>query len=65
MGLAAFRPCDPARAATLDDYFTYALNNDLFLPYVIINAHGAAQLRAKCGASLRLSALLAFQGERR
>jgi hypothetical protein len=39
MGLAAFRPCDPARAATLDDYFTYAPNNDLFLPYVIINAH--------------------------
>jgi hypothetical protein len=39
MGLAAFRPCDPARAATLDDCFTYAPDNDLFLPYVIINAH--------------------------
>jgi 4-hydroxyphenylacetate 3-monooxygenase len=37
MGLAAFRAYDPARAAALDDYFTYARDNDLFLSYVIIN----------------------------
>ncbi len=28
---------DPARAAALDDYFTYARDNDLYLSYVIIN----------------------------
>ena len=37
MGLAAFRAYDPARAAALDHYFTYARDNDLFLSYVIIN----------------------------
>jgi 4-hydroxyphenylacetate 3-monooxygenase len=37
MGLATFRAYDPARAAALDDYFTYARDNDLFLSYVIIN----------------------------
>jgi 4-hydroxyphenylacetate 3-monooxygenase len=37
MGLAAFRAYDPKRAAALDDYFTYARDNDLFLSYVIIN----------------------------
>jgi 4-hydroxyphenylacetate 3-monooxygenase len=37
MGLSAFRHYDPARAAALDDYFTYARDNDLFLSYVIIN----------------------------
>jgi 4-hydroxyphenylacetate 3-monooxygenase len=37
MGLAAFRAYNPARAAALDDYFTYARDNDLFLSYVIIN----------------------------
>jgi 4-hydroxyphenylacetate 3-monooxygenase len=37
MGLSAFRAYDPARAAALDDYFTYARDHDLFLSYVIIN----------------------------
>jgi 4-hydroxyphenylacetate 3-monooxygenase len=37
MGLAAFHAYDPKRAAALDDYFTYARDNDLFLSYVIIN----------------------------
>ena len=37
MGLTAFRAYDPKRAAALDDYFTYARDNDLFLSYVIIN----------------------------
>jgi 4-hydroxyphenylacetate 3-monooxygenase len=37
MGLSAFRAYDPARAAALDDYFSYARDNDLFLSYVIIN----------------------------
>jgi 4-hydroxyphenylacetate 3-monooxygenase len=37
MGLATFRAYDPARAAALDSYFTYARDNDLFLSYVIIN----------------------------
>jgi 4-hydroxyphenylacetate 3-monooxygenase len=37
MGLSAFRAYDPARAKALDDYFTYARDNDLFLSYVIIN----------------------------
>jgi 4-hydroxyphenylacetate 3-monooxygenase len=37
MGLSAFRAYDQARAKALDDYFTYARDNDLFLSYVIIN----------------------------
>jgi 4-hydroxyphenylacetate 3-monooxygenase len=37
MGLAVFQDYDPARAAALEDYFTYARDNDLFLSYVIIN----------------------------
>jgi 4-hydroxyphenylacetate 3-monooxygenase len=37
MGLAAFRAYDPARAAALDHYFSYARDSDLFLSYVIIN----------------------------
>lgn len=37
MGLAAFRDYDPARAAALESYFSYARDNDLFLSYVIIN----------------------------
>jgi 4-hydroxyphenylacetate 3-monooxygenase len=37
MGLSAFRAYDRARAAALEDYFTYARDNDLFLSYVIIN----------------------------
>ena len=37
MGLSRFRAYDAKRAAALDDYFTYARDNDLFLSYVIIN----------------------------
>ncbi len=37
MGLSAFRAYDARRAAALDDYFTYARDNDLFMSYVIIN----------------------------
>jgi 4-hydroxyphenylacetate 3-monooxygenase len=37
MGLSRFRAYEPARAAALEDYFTYARDNDLFLSYVIIN----------------------------
>jgi 4-hydroxyphenylacetate 3-monooxygenase len=37
MGLSAFRAYNPARAAALEDYFTYARDHDLFLSYVIIN----------------------------
>ncbi|MGA2945442.1 MAG: 4-hydroxyphenylacetate 3-hydroxylase N-terminal domain-containing protein, partial [Xanthobacteraceae bacterium] len=37
MGLSRFRAYDAKRAAALDNYFTYARDNDLFLSYVIIN----------------------------
>lgn len=37
MGLIAFRAYDAKRAAALEDYFTYARDNDLFVSYVIIN----------------------------
>jgi 4-hydroxyphenylacetate 3-monooxygenase len=47
MGLSAFRAYDPARAKALDDYFTYARDNDLFLSYVIINPQSDKAKSAK------------------
>jgi 4-hydroxyphenylacetate 3-monooxygenase len=47
MGLAAFRAYDPARAKALDDYYTYARDNDLFLSYVIINPQSDKAKSAK------------------
>jgi 4-hydroxyphenylacetate 3-monooxygenase len=47
MGLSAFRAYDPARAKALDDYYTYARDNDLFLSYVIINPQSDKAKSAK------------------